>query len=56
MRKPWWEEAPLLFYGDDAQEQFGHLIVRDPEKMREQNAEAFQELRDLIERMRGRRQ
>lgn len=56
MRKPWWEEAPLLFYGDDAQEQFGHLALRDPEKMRAENAAAFRELRELIERMRGTKQ
>ena len=33
-----------IITGTNAQETFGHLVERDPEKMRRQNAEAFHKI------------
>ena len=33
-----------ILTGQDAHETFGHLIQRDPEEMRRQNAEAFHKI------------
>ena len=38
-----------ILTGDEAQDAFGHLVLRDPEQMRQQTAEAFRNINAIFE-------
>lgn len=37
-----------ILTGDEAQEAFSHLVLRDPDEMRKQTAEAFRNIKDIF--------
>lgn len=39
---------PKIFIGSEAKDSFGHLVARDPERMRRESAEAFARIYALI--------
>jgi hypothetical protein len=46
-------DKPRILYDDEAEEEFGHLTLRDPEEMRRQNEEATKRLRQYIKEHKG---
>ena len=37
-----------ILIGDEAQDAFGHLVLRDPDEMRRQTANAFGKIEDIF--------
>lgn len=41
-------DVPTILIGEQADDTFGHLVQRDPEEMRRQNADAFKRIDDIF--------
>jgi len=41
-------DMPTIITGDDAEKEFGHLTLRDPDEMRRRTAEAFRNIDDIF--------